>query len=151
MHEERYQENLIALAQSLVEDIDKKKVTAVLIPVDDDPYDKEAVRVDVNGLTVGYLDYDHAPSFRQRLLQKGLRTFPTQCDGLIVGGVLKYDGSRTEYGLLLDIDTVFDFWLHKPPADHNESQSAFEAKRHLQANDLRDKLVSLPSPKSYAS
>ena len=75
---------------------------AQLVPEPDNPHDGNAIRVDVDGMCIGYLSRDDAPRFRRRLGQKGLTGVTTTCDAIIVGGYVKR-GQHTNYGVRLDI------------------------------------------------
>ncbi len=74
-------------------------LTAHLIPDNDNPYDSNAVRVDINSRTVGYLNREQALSFRCRLDEKGLANQITTCNAIITGTVEVNSG----YGVKLDI------------------------------------------------
>ena len=60
-------------------------LTAHLIPDNDNPYDSNAVRVDINSRTVGYLNREQALSFRRRLDEMGLSNQITTCYAVIEG------------------------------------------------------------------
>lgn len=79
-----------------------KPLTAHLIPDDYNEYDDKAVRVEINGLHVGYLSREDARSFRRRLGAKKLTGQITTCGALITGGHVK-DGKKMSYGVVLDI------------------------------------------------
>lgn len=57
-------------------------------------YDNKAVRVDVNGRTVGYLSHDEARSYRRAIKNCG----DLECDAVIVGG-----GKGRSLGIWLDV------------------------------------------------
>jgi hypothetical protein len=76
---------------------------AVLVPEDNNRYDKLAVRVDINGLNVGHLSKDDARSFRRRLSSRKKTGAVTSCDAIITGGFTKRDGSQAHFGVRLDI------------------------------------------------
>lgn len=78
---------------------------AVLIPDDDNEHDDKAVRVEINGQTVGHLSRDDARSFRRRLGAKQLKGQRTACGARIVGGWVKKTGERVSYGVQLDLKT----------------------------------------------
>lgn len=82
------------------------KCTAWLVPEDDNPYDNKAVRVDIEGHTVGYLDRDEARTFRRRLGAKKLTGQPTTCDAVIRGGYER-NGKKMSYGVSLEIKELF--------------------------------------------
>lgn len=79
--EASYQETLRRLARG-------RRVAyfdAHLVLEDNNPYDDQAVRVDINGKTVGYLSRAHARQYRQRLAEAGL-SGEQVCRCKVVGG-----------------------------------------------------------------
>ena len=79
-----------------------KPLTAYLIPDDFNQYDDKAVRVEINGLHIGYLSREDARSFRRRLGAKKLTGQTTICGALITGGHV-VDGKKMHYGAILDL------------------------------------------------
>lgn len=80
-------------------------LTAHLIPDNDNPDDSNAVRVDINSLTVGYLNHEQALVFRSRLDKKELSNQITTCRAIIKGN--NNDNRRTlNYGVRLDIELL---------------------------------------------
>lgn len=79
------------------------KGTAILVPEDNNPYDNKAVKVTVQGFTIGYLSREDARSFRRRLSAKKLGMVPTSCCFEITGGYTLKDGSQAFYGAMLDL------------------------------------------------
>jgi hypothetical protein len=73
------------------------KVTATLTPEDSNPHDRNAVRVVIDGKTVGYLPRDIAPDYRA-----SMGTTPATCSAKIVGGFEMDDGSRAHFGVKLN-------------------------------------------------
>src|SRR3546814_14726118 len=73
----------------------EKHVEAILYLEDQNPYDNQAVRVDVEGNTVGYLARDDARSYRKQIASAGHANLVGTCDALIVGG---WDRSKTDRG-----------------------------------------------------
>ena len=84
-----------------------KPLTAHLIPDDYNEYDDKAVRIEINGLHVGYLSREDARSFRRRLGAKKLTGQITTCGALITGGHVK-NGKEMSYGAMLDIQPFGD-------------------------------------------
>lgn len=68
---------------------------ARLVLEDDNPYDSQAVRVDMGGQTVGYLSRTDARRYRARVTDKGLSV---SCSAVIVGG-----GAGRSLGVWLDL------------------------------------------------
>lgn len=56
---------------------------ARLVLEDGNPYDSQAVRVDIGGRTVGYLSRADAKRYRVRVIDKGLTV---SCNAVIIGG-----------------------------------------------------------------
>ena len=79
------------------------KTIANLIPENDNPHDSSAVRVEIEGHTVGYLSRDDARGFRRRLGSKKLSGQVTSCDAMIMGGFIGSNGKRASYGVVLDM------------------------------------------------
>lgn len=97
--ESHYQE---ALAR-LVSEGEHRFFTAALIPETDNPYDRSAVRVDINGMTVGHLSAENARSFRRRLASKKLGGQTTTCGAKIYGGGSSDTGKEKSFGVWLDL------------------------------------------------
>lgn len=76
---------------------------AVLVPEDDNPHDPKAVRVTVQGRTIGHLSREDARSYRRRLAGKKLGMVPASCGVMITGGYPLSDGTHAFYGAMLDI------------------------------------------------
>jgi hypothetical protein len=72
--------------------------TAILILEDDNPYDASAVRVDVDGLTVGHLSRNDAKRFRAACASRGARQFP--CAALLIS---LRGNAASDYGVRLDL------------------------------------------------
>ena len=81
----------------------KKIVTATLVHEDENPQDKNAVRVDIKGETVGYLDRENAKKYRKRLAKAGQSGTTTTCQAMIVGGWDDGNGRTGFFGVKLDI------------------------------------------------
>lgn len=81
-----------------------QSLKAKLIPEDSNKYDNKAIRVDINGLTVGYFDRKSARNFRSRLSSMKLTGKTTICDALVIGGGTKANGEKLHYGIRLDIE-----------------------------------------------
>lgn len=71
---------------------------------DDNPYDKHAVRVMIQGHQVGHLSRDHARAFR-RLVRYGALSEHEQfeCAALICGGWDRGEGNIGHFGVRLDL------------------------------------------------
>lgn len=96
--EASYQKALKAIAGPKHEDGVEHFCTAELILEDDNPHDSKAVRVDIDGRTVGYLSRGHARQYRKQV-SAGAMTVPA----VIVGGWNRGAGDTGHYGVKLDL------------------------------------------------
>lgn len=105
---ESYQGAIHQLAQEIDpdEDPDPKAriLKAHLIPDNDNPYDSDAVRIDINNRTVGHLNRDQAHSFRRRLDEKGISNQITTCNVIITKNS-EINDKTVSYGVRLDIES----------------------------------------------
>jgi hypothetical protein len=72
--------------------------TAILTLENDNPYDGNAVRVDVDGLTVGHLSRNDAKRFRAAYASRSSRQFP--CAALLIS---LRGNAASDYGVRLDL------------------------------------------------
>lgn len=93
-----YQSALRAIAGAKTEEGVEHFCTAVLVLEDDNPHDSKAVRVDIDGRTVGYLSRKHAREYRKQV-SRGTMTVPA----VIVGGWKRGRGDTGHYGVKLDL------------------------------------------------
>ena len=77
-----------------------------LVLENNNPYDKQAVRVDIGGQTVGYLVRANARAYRNELKRNGHPNITATCAAKIVGGKPRPDGTDGLYGVILDLPTV---------------------------------------------
>ncbi|ODT70407.1 MAG: hypothetical protein ABS69_15420 [Nitrosomonadales bacterium SCN 54-20] len=105
--ESYYQDAIKLLAGPDDENIGSKKFKAFLIPEDNNPYDNKAVRVDIDGMTVGYFGREDARSFRRRLGAKKLSGQITACKAVVIGG-RGPRGEQWNYDIFLSIE-AFDW------------------------------------------
>ena len=84
--ESNYQSELEAICGGRKEESAEEYRDAVLVLEDDNPFDNKAVRVDIDGVTVGYLSRKDARSYRKQLSEKGAANYICSCNALIVGG-----------------------------------------------------------------
>lgn len=75
---------------------------AHLIPDNDNPYDSNAVRIDIDNRTIGHLNRDQARSFRRRLDEKGIPDQITTCNVVITKNG-EINDKTVSYGVRLDI------------------------------------------------
>ncbi|MBA2483181.1 MAG: hypothetical protein H0V39_01940 [Nitrosomonas sp.] len=83
-------------------DIKTNILNAQLIPENDNPYDSNAVRIDINNRSVGYLNRDQALRFRHRLDELGFSNQLTSCHAIIVKKE-KVNDNKNVYEVKLDI------------------------------------------------
>lgn len=77
--------------------------SANLIPEPTNSYDRNAIRVDIDGRTVGYLRRDDAAKFKEDMANLGKAGYPAACLAVIVGGWDRGDGDEGHFGVKLDI------------------------------------------------
>jgi hypothetical protein len=94
-----YQNNLEEICGGKTEESAEFECEAVLIPESDSPYDKNAVRVEIEFKQVGHLSRQHAEEYRKIL---GDRV--SICDAVIVGGWDRGSDDQGHFGVKLDID-----------------------------------------------
>lgn len=102
--ESNYQDSLRKLGANATDTRLLPAFTAILFPENNNKFDKMAVRVDIDGITVGYLSREDAREYRKFLNRKGIAGKATSCDATLTGGFVKNDGTRASYGVYLDID-----------------------------------------------
>jgi hypothetical protein len=98
--ESHYQEALVGVCVTASTEREKE-VLALLCPEDTNLYDPEAVRVDVNGGTVGYLSRSDARAYRKLMTAAGCAD-PLQCRAVIRGRP-KESADDHGYGIWLDV------------------------------------------------
>jgi hypothetical protein len=103
--ESHYQDAFEAICGPRTDDGVDRIVEAQLIPEHDNPYDSLAVRVDIQGQTVGYLNRAHAREYRQQLAAAGFAGASAFCQARICGGWDRGPDDQGFYGAYLDIPT----------------------------------------------
>jgi hypothetical protein len=104
--ESYYQENLEAICGPRKRDGENLTVDAHLILEDDNPYSKDAVRVEIEGLLVGRLPQSQEKAYRQHLARKRHRNDTVVCRAVIQGGWKRGD-DLGHYGVKLDLPRQF--------------------------------------------
>jgi hypothetical protein len=104
--ESRCQDALDDIAGGKTEDGHELKVVALLIQEDSNPYDSQAVKVEVQGRAVGYLPADKAKIYRQQLAKTAHPKAIGRCPAMIVGGWDRDDGDEGHYGVRLDVPNL---------------------------------------------
>jgi len=104
--ESHYQDNLARLAEAHPPDRARlREVTATLIHEDSNPADPLAIRVDIDGLTVGYLTRAAARQYRLWLASGGHAGRTATCAARITGG--GWEGRPGNFGVELDIPSFY--------------------------------------------
>ncbi len=80
-----------------------KPAIATLTHEDDNPHDRRAVRVEIDGVTAGDLSRQAARSYRRALANAGHAGRVATCAALIVGGWDRGDNDRGHFGVRLDL------------------------------------------------
>jgi hypothetical protein len=100
--ESSYQSALERICGGCSENGVEKYVVATLVPEDSNPYDENAVRVDIVGTTIGYLSRHAAKIYRKRLKEEPATT-PRECRAVIRGGWDRGRDDRGHFGVRLDL------------------------------------------------
>jgi hypothetical protein len=98
--ESHYQESIEEICGPRSEEGEDRRVEARLIREDDNPHDSMAVRVDIQGRTVGYLSREHARLYRKQFERAG---YASTCEARIRGGWDRGEGGQGHYGVFLDL------------------------------------------------
>lgn len=101
--ESHYQEALEQICGPRTRNSVEQLHTALLILEDENPFDKNAVRVEIKEKTVGYLSRKVAIIYRQQLKAGGMPKANGECQAVIKGGWQKSNGEIGSYGVWLDI------------------------------------------------
>ena len=105
--ESSYQKNLIAVCGPYGQnESQQKQATAVLVPEPTNPYDKNAVAVQLSGRTVGYLSRETARSYCSNLKKRGLKNARLSVAAVVRGGWINDDGEIGMYGVWLDLEVT---------------------------------------------
>lgn len=123
--ESHYQGDLERLAGGRTRDGVDVEVMAALIPEDGNAYDPRAVRVEVRGLTVGYLDRESARAYRRLAKARGIEGGAVLCPARIVGGWDRGKKDRGHFGVRLE-------WKEEPAAPDAKKARA-KKKSHDEA------------------
>jgi hypothetical protein len=78
-------------------------VDALLIPEDSNPHDANAIRIELDGVLIGYLSRDNARRYRADLAAAGSAGATVRCKARIVGGFETASGERASFGVRLDL------------------------------------------------
>jgi hypothetical protein len=101
--ESHYQDVLDKIAGPKTAEGVNHKCEVLLICENGNKYDKNAVRVEIGGETVGYLCRDDAKSFREMLVENDVGRPRVRARATVNGGWRREDGEGA-YGVVLDLD-----------------------------------------------
>jgi len=101
--ESHYQKHLKKLCGGYSKEGSRKKATAELHYENNNPYDKQAIRIEINGKTVGYLTREDARFYRKRIRKIGHEGIVVTCNTVIVGGKDLGFFNKTNFGVWLDL------------------------------------------------
>jgi hypothetical protein len=102
--ESHYLAHFIKICGPRCRDGVEKAVRALLILDDANRYDKLAVRIDIEGGTVGHLPRDTARDFRKAVKKGRLTEYSSfECSAIIRGGWDDGNGNAGHYGVWLDL------------------------------------------------
>lgn len=101
--ESHYQNALAEIVGGRTEQGAQLVVNALLIHEDDNPHDSQAVKVQICGYTVGYLNREDARSYRRQLQRQGIGGCTVGCKAMIVGGWYRGPDDWGHFGVRLDL------------------------------------------------
>jgi hypothetical protein len=101
--ESHYQEALERICGGRDEEGAHEEVEALLTLENENPHDNMAVRVDIEGETVGYLSREVARYYRSKLKEAGQPNATARCDAIIAGGWDRGPDDRGYFGVKLDL------------------------------------------------
>ena len=101
--ESHYQTELETICGGHTKEGHRKIVEAVLIHEDDNQKDNKAVRVDIEGETVGHLTREDARQHRKNMKREGYPGADVECSAMIVGGWDRGKGNIGYFGVKLDL------------------------------------------------
>lgn len=105
--ESNYQDNLTRIAGGKTEDGHELECRAVLVLEPTNPHDANAIRVEINGLVVGYIPRGYAPGMSD-VIRRHAPAGRSSVNALIVGGWQRSGGREGSFGVKLDIDVGAD-------------------------------------------
>jgi hypothetical protein len=97
--ESQYQMNLLSIAGKKISDSVEIYVQAFLILEDSNPHDSNAVRIDIDEKTVGYLSRQNAIAWRRRKNSPDKQ----RCAAVIRGGWDRGPGDQGHFGVWLQL------------------------------------------------
>jgi len=123
--ESHYQDALERISGGRTYESQEKIVEAVLVHDDGNPYDNQAIRVDIQGQAVGHLSRESARQFRKKMLETGYSRIKASCAAKIVGGWEREEFDKGDFGVKLDLPSdYFQVSDAVVPKDNNEKDIA---------------------------
>ena len=101
--ESHYQDALEAVCGPRSDEGEDRVVEAQLVLEDNNPYDSMAVRIDIQGHAVGYLNRRHAREYREQLTKASYPHANAYCHARIRGGWDRGERGKGFYGVYLDL------------------------------------------------
>ncbi|HEX3148020.1 MAG TPA: hypothetical protein VHR66_08040 [Gemmataceae bacterium] len=101
--ESHYQRELERVCGGRTRKSQDLEIAAVLLLDDGNPHDAQAVRVEIKGLTVGYLSRENARIFRARLRRERIHGSEFPCRANVRGGWDRGGGDSGSFGVWLDV------------------------------------------------
>ena len=103
VEESHYQRHLNVLSRRYSKKGGDRELRAKLHYENTNPYDKKAIRVVIDGGTVGYLSREDARLFRESIEKVRPEGLIVSCDAEIIGGKRVGIFKKTDFGVLLDL------------------------------------------------
>ena len=100
---QNYQKHLHFLSRRKSKNSANRDLIAKLHYENLNPEDDKAIRVVVNGGTVGYLACEDARLFRERVEKVGREGIIVSCQAMITGGKRSWLLKKTDFGVRLDL------------------------------------------------
>lgn len=107
--ESHYQEELEEICGGYTEKGHNHQVEAKLIYEDDNEYDDNAISIEIDGNTVGYLSREDAKLYREKMKELGYIGNTVGCQAIIRGGWDDGNGDRGHFGVKLYLPKTF-YW-----------------------------------------
>ena len=101
--ESYYQDNLESIYGGRTTEGEERVVKATLVHEDSNPYDDKAIRVEIDGKTVGHLSREDARAYRDKLVKDNLKGATATCSANIVGGWDRGRRDKGYYAVRLDL------------------------------------------------
>lgn len=101
--ESKYKRNIGSIEGRQTEEGHEKIVDAMLVLEDSNPYDNQAVQVQIRGKVCGYLSRDEARQYRAALKRAGHPKLNAKVKAMIVGGWDRGDGDTGHFGIRIDL------------------------------------------------